>query len=147
MRRFLRAILEASAPLLARRAAPLPLFPFYPQDFLFATRLFTREERALYFELLCYQWMQGSLPIELDQLATLLAVKFERIKTSWTRANSSAPTNATMAARSLRVRDSMRRAGWRGRFHACQRDRSDADQGRSRRPYGKKVDALIRAAK
>lgn len=78
----LRATLEASAPLLARREEPLPFFPFYPQDFLFATRFFTREERALYFELLCYQWMHGSLPIELDQLAALLAVKpskFERI--------------------------------------------------------------------
>ena len=44
--------------------AKLPWFPFYPSDFLGAERvqLMTNEQVGMYVKLLCYQWMEGSIP-------------------------------------------------------------------------------------
>ena len=44
--------------------AKLPWFPFYPSDFLGAEKvqLMTNEQVGMYVKLLCYQWMEGSIP-------------------------------------------------------------------------------------
>lgn len=44
--------------------AKLPWFPFYPADFLGAEKvqLMTNEQVGMYVKLLCYQWMEGSIP-------------------------------------------------------------------------------------
>lgn len=42
----------------------MPWFPFYPSDFLGAEKvqLMTNEQVGMYIKLLCYQWMEGSIP-------------------------------------------------------------------------------------
>jgi uncharacterized protein YdaU (DUF1376 family) len=54
----------------------LPYFQFYPSDFLSDMNvvLMTNEQVGCYIKLLCYQWREGSIPQDDDQIATLLGV-------------------------------------------------------------------------
>lgn len=46
----------------------LPHFSFYPGDFLAGVQGFTKPQRGDYITLLCYQWANGSIPTDEDEL-------------------------------------------------------------------------------
>jgi uncharacterized protein YdaU (DUF1376 family) len=50
----------------------LPMMPWFPRDYLSATRLMTLAQRGAYTDLLFYQWELGPLPSDPDQLARLV---------------------------------------------------------------------------
>ena len=52
----------------------LPWFKFYPADFLTDEKVMTMtyEEIGIYLTLLCYQWMQGSIPADSSQAQAML---------------------------------------------------------------------------
>ncbi len=60
------------------RPPRLPYFSLYAQDWLMSSSLpgCTPAEEAAYMRLLCRQWLDGSLPPELDQVMELLPRKF-----------------------------------------------------------------------
>lgn len=43
-------------------------FPFYPGDFLAGVQGFTKPQRGDYITLLCYQWANGQIPADEDEL-------------------------------------------------------------------------------
>jgi len=55
-------------------AQKLPWFPFYPADFLGAEKvqLMTNEQVGMYVKLLCYQWMEGSIPVKSSSAIAVL---------------------------------------------------------------------------
>lgn len=52
-----------------------PAFSFYVNDFIEATRDFSRTERAIYMDLLCYQWTRG--PFDIRRASRYLFVEAE----------------------------------------------------------------------
>lgn len=62
-----------------------PAFQFYPKDFLTdeRVRLMSHTERGLYITLLCYCWLEQSLPSDVSQLARLMAVPCARFERLW----------------------------------------------------------------
>lgn len=49
-----------------------PAFQFYASDFLTDTVEWTNEEIGIYIRLLCYQWINGDLPVQLDRLRKIV---------------------------------------------------------------------------
>ena len=62
-----------------------PAFQFYPKDFLTNeyVRLMSHTERGIYITLLCFCWLEGSLPAEVGQLAALSGVPATRFTKLW----------------------------------------------------------------
>lgn len=50
---------------------PSPAFQFYPADFLTGTSEMSAEEVGAYIRLLCHQWINGSLPQEVEKIARI----------------------------------------------------------------------------
>jgi hypothetical protein len=80
----LRKLLEEIAAR-TREGGHLPYFKFYPQDFYFSTRAFSREERSVYLELIVHEWGSRSLPGSLVEIADLLDMKPEKFERMWQR--------------------------------------------------------------
>lgn len=61
----------------------LAMMPWFPRDFIAATRAMRLVERGAYRELLDYQWEMGKLPAEHDRLARLLGVSLDEFEDLW----------------------------------------------------------------
>jgi len=61
----------------------LAMMPWFPRDFIAATRHLALAERGAYRELLDYQWEMGALPTDQARLARLLAVTPEEFAPIW----------------------------------------------------------------
>lgn len=62
-----------------------PAFQFYPKDFLTdeRVRLMSHTERGIYVTLLCFCWLEQSLPAQPSQLALLVNVKASQFQRMW----------------------------------------------------------------
>ena len=62
-------------------------FPFYVKDWLASrsVKRMTLAQRGAYLELLCAQWLDGSLPDDKDELRAILAVSEPEFSKVWTR--------------------------------------------------------------
>jgi uncharacterized protein YdaU (DUF1376 family) len=79
-------------------ADDLPWFPLYAGRFLTDEKvlLMSLEERGAYTTLLCYQWIEGSIPSDEGGLAALLRVNGDAIAPLWHRIKGCfAPLNDT----------------------------------------------------
>lgn len=61
----------------------LAMMPWFPRDFIAATRHLALAERGAYRELLDYQWEMGALPNDPVRLARLLAITPEEFTPIW----------------------------------------------------------------
>lgn len=61
----------------------LPMMPWFPKDYLSATRLMSLAERGAYCDLLFYEWEMGPLPNDTDKLARLILVTPEEFAPIW----------------------------------------------------------------
>ncbi len=61
----------------------LAMMPWFPRDFLAATRAMRLAERGAYRELLDYQWEMGGLPTDRERLARLLGITAEEFCDIW----------------------------------------------------------------
>jgi len=52
-----------------------PAFQFYPSDFVGGTMGCTAEQCGAYILLLCYQWMNGYVPDDMDEIESITRVK------------------------------------------------------------------------
>jgi uncharacterized protein YdaU (DUF1376 family) len=54
--------------------SPSPAFSFYPKDILSDLNVaaMTDEELGVYVKLLCHQWLEGSIPADMDRLARVV---------------------------------------------------------------------------
>jgi uncharacterized protein YdaU (DUF1376 family) len=59
------------------------MLPWWPGDYLSATRAFTLAERGAYTDLLFYSWINGPLPHETERLARILGVRQEEFAAVW----------------------------------------------------------------
>jgi len=60
-----------------------PMLPWFPSDYLTATRHMSLAERGLYTDLLFYEWLQGPLPREPKQLAQLVGCRLTEFLRHW----------------------------------------------------------------
>jgi uncharacterized protein YdaU (DUF1376 family) len=58
-----------------------PSFDFFPDDFVAGTYHLEAEAVGVYVRLLCYQWNNGSIPAEPDQLARIAGVDADAMRT------------------------------------------------------------------
>lgn len=65
--------------------AQSPAFQFYPKDWLSDPEVvrMTLEERGAYMQLLCYCWLEGGIPNDVDELAKLCGVTRRRMQKLW----------------------------------------------------------------
>lgn len=65
----------------------VPAFQFYPKDFLTdeRVRLMSHTERGVYITLLCFCWLEGTLPLETHALAKLVELPLPRFAKLWER--------------------------------------------------------------
>lgn len=61
----------------------LAMMPWFPRDFIAATRHLALAERGAYRELLDYQWEMGSLPRDIARMARLLGVSVQEFAPIW----------------------------------------------------------------
>lgn len=61
----------------------LAMMPWFPRDFIAATRHLALAERGAYRELLDYQWEMGALPADPIRLARLLAITAAEFEPIW----------------------------------------------------------------
>lgn len=61
----------------------LAMMPWFPRDFIAATRHLALAERGAYRELLDYQWEMGTLPKDHVRLARLLAITLDEFEEIW----------------------------------------------------------------
>jgi hypothetical protein len=68
-------------------ASELEWFPCYANRWLLSqgVRLMTFEQRGIYWELLCMEWRDGSIPADLEDLAALLHVPLDQLENAWRR--------------------------------------------------------------
>lgn len=62
-----------------------PAFQFYPKDFLTDERvvLMTNTEIGLYVRLLCFCWLEGTLPLETERLAKMARMPLKQFTKLW----------------------------------------------------------------
>jgi uncharacterized protein YdaU (DUF1376 family) len=61
----------------------LAMMPWFPRDFIAATRHLALAERGAYRELLDYQWEMGALPKDIARMARLLGVSVQEFAPIW----------------------------------------------------------------
>lgn len=61
----------------------LPMMPWFPKDYLSATRLMTLAQRGAYCDLLFYQWELGPLPDDPEKLARLIGASSDEFLPIW----------------------------------------------------------------
>jgi len=71
----------------------LPMMPWWPRDFIAATRGWTIVERSLYRELLDSQWVNGSLPNDEIELARIAGATTAEFDLAWPRVRPKFPCN------------------------------------------------------
>ena len=60
-----------------------PAFQLYASDFDMDTASWDNEEVGVYFRLLMYQWVNGSIPDDINRLAKITRIGQKRFKKSW----------------------------------------------------------------
>lgn len=60
-----------------------PAFQLYAADFLTDTVDLSNEEVGAYFRLLCYQWVNGSLPAQLELISRLAHAELPAFESVW----------------------------------------------------------------
>lgn len=67
--------------------AKSPAFQFYPKEYMTdeAVMLASHEEKGIYLDLLCCEWLEGSLPEDLSALARLAGTTLPKLKKAWKR--------------------------------------------------------------
>jgi hypothetical protein len=60
-----------------------PYVPWYHGDFLRSTAGWTLMEQAVYWKLLCAQWESGSLPNDMDRLASIAGTDKATMASVW----------------------------------------------------------------
>lgn len=62
-----------------------PAFQFYPKDYQSdeAVRLMNHEERGIYLDLLCAEWLEGSIPSNPALLARLIGTTKKKMEAAW----------------------------------------------------------------
>lgn len=62
-----------------------PAFQFYAREFLSSANVstMTAEQVGIYIRLLCYAWLDGSIPDDLPTLATLARVPLATMRRAW----------------------------------------------------------------
>ena len=73
----------------------LPHFPFYARDWLTDTRVMLMDlaTQGAYIKLLCYQWLEGGIPRDEKQLATLCGTTEEKFAAIWLELNDAFEVN------------------------------------------------------
>jgi uncharacterized protein YdaU (DUF1376 family) len=68
-----------------RKKEKPPAFQFYPKEYLSEpnTRMMTFVERGMYMDLLCFCWIDGTIPADLGALARLLQCRSSDIEAAW----------------------------------------------------------------
>jgi uncharacterized protein YdaU (DUF1376 family) len=61
----------------------LPMLPWFPRDYIAATRGWSLAERGAYCDLLFFSWDLGSLPNDLSRLARMLGVPIDEFQAVW----------------------------------------------------------------
>lgn len=61
----------------------LPYLPWFPRDFMSATRGWTLAERGLYRELLDVQWEAGAIPTKLDEIFEVVGARRREFTSAW----------------------------------------------------------------
>ena len=67
----------------SQKPPPLPMLPWWPGDYLGATRGFTLAERGAYCDLLFLSWLNGPLPDDPTQLARMIGVAPKQFLVVW----------------------------------------------------------------
>ncbi len=60
-----------------------PWFPLYAADFLTDTQAMSHEALGAYFRLLCYQWINGSVPRPPLQMSRIIGCTLDELDTLW----------------------------------------------------------------
>ena len=60
-----------------------PSFQFYPSDFISGTLHLEHQAIACYLLLLCFQWMHGKLPSNIDKLARICRLEYAEFPPVW----------------------------------------------------------------
>ena len=62
-----------------------PAFQFYPKDYQSdeAVRLMSHEERGIYLDLLCAEWLEKSIPSDPRLLARLVGITPRKMAKAW----------------------------------------------------------------
>lgn len=60
-----------------------PFFPFYPGDFLAAIGHWTNEEVGAYIRLLCFEWVNGSIPEDHPRIGRIIGVHPDDFPELW----------------------------------------------------------------
>jgi uncharacterized protein YdaU (DUF1376 family) len=61
----------------------LPWIKLFPSDHVASTRSLTLAERGALFDLMCFAWMQGTLPRDPRRLAALIGASAAEFKSLW----------------------------------------------------------------
>ena len=60
-----------------------PAFQLYASDFDMDTASWDNEEVGIYFRLLMYQWVNGSIPADTKRLAKIVRMGHKKFQNSW----------------------------------------------------------------
>jgi uncharacterized protein YdaU (DUF1376 family) len=95
-----------------------PAFQFYPKDWLSDDRVqsMTPAQRGAYIDLLCHNWLNGSLPIDPHDLAHLARVDYFNFTRMWKKSLRECFVQATRAGRLTNPR--LEREREKQRFYA-----------------------------
>lgn len=65
----------------------LEWFPLYVKNLLTSRKVkkLSNEEFGIYMKLLCYQWIDGPLPLEIEELASICDTNADAMATAWDR--------------------------------------------------------------
>lgn len=88
----------------------LAMMPWFPRDFIAATRGWRLLERALYRELLDAQWELGDLPTDQEELARIAGASESEFGTAWTRVSGKFEANASGRLRNVRLEEHREKA-------------------------------------
>ena len=61
----------------------LPFMPFWVKDWIAATMHWAGAERGAYFQLLCFQWVNGRVPPDVSQLARITGFDETEFESIW----------------------------------------------------------------
>jgi hypothetical protein len=117
-----------------------PAFQFYPKDWLAddKVKLMSAAARGMYITLLCYNWLDGSIPETTNALARLVSVPKNRFELVWNRVLSKCfivrPEGRLTNPRLERERDKQR-------FYAELRSAAGKRGGRPRKANGKQTES------
>jgi len=86
LNRFILGVIGRPPPDLNNKMSTgnsLAMMPWFPRDYLAATRGLHLAERGAYTDLLFFQWEMGGLPTDLDRLALLIGIQSDEFAKIW----------------------------------------------------------------